>query len=273
MITGKILGKTYVINGVSADASGFVPDMSADTYYEVIRLIDGKALFLHDHLERLRHSLSKSSMVYPGDRKVIETLQLLVKENPFREGNIRICLQQSGGTQPLLQGYFVPSVYPDTRMYKEGVKLATYPHQRPSPGIKKWDDRFRNSVAEYILEHGLYEAALVNSKQQITEGSRSNIFFIDRNGHLISVPEKDILPGITRKYVLEIAKKEGVPLLEKAVDMEELKSLVSVLISGTSPKILPVKQINDQCFDVNHPLLHLLMDQFELLVKENLTSL
>jgi branched-chain amino acid aminotransferase len=273
MITGKILGKTYVINGVSADASGFVPDMSTDTYYEVLRLIDGKVLFLQDHLERLRRSLSGSSIDYPGDRKVIETLELLVKENLFREGNIRICLRQSGGKSPLLQGYFVPYIYPDIKMYKEGVMLATYPHQRLNPGIKKWDDLFRNSVAAFIRERGIYEAALVNSKHQITEGSRSNLFFIDRKGQLITVPEKEVLPGITRKYVLEIAKREGVPLLEKAVDMEELTSLVSVFISGTSPKVLPVKQIDELFFDVTHPILHLLMDQFELLVQKNLSSI
>ena len=49
MITGKILGDKYVIKDISADVSGFVPDMSADIYYEVIRLIDGKLLFLPDH--------------------------------------------------------------------------------------------------------------------------------------------------------------------------------------------------------------------------------
>jgi branched-chain amino acid aminotransferase len=273
MITGKILGKKYVINGGSADASGFVPDMSTDTYYEVLRLIDGKVLFLYDHLERLRRSLSGSSIDYPGDRQVIETLELLVKENPFREGNIRICLKQSRGNNPLLQGYFVPYFYPDAKMYKEGVMLATYPHQRPNPGIKKWDDLFRNSVAAFIREQGIYEAALVNSKHQITEGSRSNLFFIDGKDRLITVPEKEVLPGITRKYVLEIAKREGVPLLEKAVEMEGLTNLVSVFISGTSPKVLPVKQINNHFFDVKHPLLHLLMDQFELLAKDNLTSI
>ena len=182
MITGKILGETYVMNGVSADASGFVPDMSADTYYEVIRLVDGKVLFLPDHLERFRRSLSGSYIPYPGDQQVIETIRLLVTENRFREGNIRICLQHSAGKKPLLLGYFVPYIYPDANMYREGVKMATYPHQRPNPGIKKWDDRFRKSVAAYILENRVYEAALVNSKQQITEGSRSNIFFIDLDG-------------------------------------------------------------------------------------------
>lgn len=273
MTTGKVLGNRYVMNGISADVSGFVPGMSADTYYEVVRLIDGKLLFLPDHLERLRHSLSGSGTDYPGNHKIIKNLGLLIKENPFGAGNIRICLNQSNGNEPVLKCYFIPYVYPDTTMYKKGVKLVTYPHARPNPGIKKWDDLFRSSVGKYIREHGVYETALINPKKQITEGSRSNIFYIDRAGSLITIPDKHILPGITRKYVLEIAEKKGVRILEKTMPIEELDNLVSVFISGTSPKVLPVKQIDDYCFDVDHPLLHLLMNQFEKLVKENLTQL
>ncbi len=96
-------------------------------------------------------------------------------------------------------------------MYGEGVKLAIYPHVRTNPGVKKWDDRFRNSVSRFILEQKVYEAALVNSQNQVTEGSRSNLFFIDRQGCLVTVAEKLILPGITRKYVLEIARGNGDP--------------------------------------------------------------
>jgi len=273
MTTGSVLGNKYVMNGISADVSGFIPHMSADTYYEVVRLIDGKLLFLPDHLERLRQSISGSGTNCPGNHKIIKNLRLLVSENPFREGNIRICLHQSKENEPVLKCYFIPYVYPDKTMYKKGVKLVTYPHIRPNPGIKKWDDQFRSSVGKQIREQGVYEAALINPENQITEGSRSNIFYIDRAGNLITVPEKDILPGITRRYVLEIAKKMGVRLLEKSVTIDELESLVSVFISGTSPKVLPVKQIDDYCFDVDHPLLHQLMDQFDRMVSNNLTKI
>ena len=273
MITGKILGDKYVINGMSADASGKVPDMSADIYYEVVRLIDGKLLFLPEHLERLRQSISGSGTDYPGDQRIIESLGLLIRENTFREGNIRICLQQTKGNELVLQCYFIPYFYPDPSMYERGVKLAIYPHIRPNPGIKKWDDHFRNSVSRYILEHDVYEVALMNRQNRITEGSRSNIFFIDRAGTLITTPDKDVLPGITRKYVLEIAAKEGIQIEENTISTNAMDNLVSVFISGTSPKVLPVKQIDDFIFDVTHPLLRLLMDQFELLIQLNLKSL
>jgi branched-chain amino acid aminotransferase len=273
MITGKILGDKYVINGISADASGKVPYMSADTYYEVIRLIDGKLLFLPDHLKRLRQSLSGSGTAYPGSQKIMESLGLLIRENPFRKGNIRLILQQSDENEPLLQCYFVPYFYPDSNMYTKGVKLLIYPHMRPNPGIKKWDDQFRNSVSRYILEHEVYEVALKNQQNQITEGSRSNIFFIDRAGSLISAPGNDILQGITRKYVLELAAGQGIQIEERTISTDTLDDLVSVFISGTSPKVLPVKQIDDFFFDVAHPLLRLLMNQFEDLVLNSLKSL
>lgn len=270
MITGKILGKRYIVNGISADVSGYVPDMSADIYYEVIRLMDGKLLFLQDHLARLQQSVIGTRITCPDKEKIIENLSLLIHENTIKEGNIRISLQQSSGNKPMLQCYFIPYFYPNPDMYKEGVKLAVYPHVRPNPGIKKWDDSFRTSVSKFILEQNVYEVVLKNRQNQITEGSRSNIFFIDRDGMVITTPDKSILPGITRKYVLDIAAKNGIYIIEKIISSHELDNMASVFISGTSPKVLPVRQIDNICFDVSHPVLRQLMDQFEHLVQNNL---
>ena len=80
MSSVKTLGKTYTINGKSADLSGFIPDMSADIYYEVVRLIDGKLLFLKDHLDRLRHSLAGSGIVYPGIDAILKEMCEAVRE-------------------------------------------------------------------------------------------------------------------------------------------------------------------------------------------------
>jgi len=273
MITGKILGKKYVTNGISADASGFVPDMSADIYYEVIRLIDGKLLFLPDHLDRLGQSITGSGIAFPGNKQIKENLGLLIRENSIKDGNIRISLQQSSESKALLQCYFIPYFYPDAHMYKSGVKLAVYPHIRSNPGIKKWDDQFRNAVSRYIQEHKVYEVILMNQQSQITEGSRSNVFFIDQDGSMLTTPGKSILPGITRKYVLKIAAKEGLLVKEKTISIDSLDRIVSVFISGTSPKVLPVKQINEVCFDVNHLLLRQLMDRFEQVIQSKLTSI
>ncbi len=273
MSSVKTLGETYTINGKSADLSGFIPDMSADIYYEVVRLIDGKLLFLQDHLNRLENSLAGSGIEFPGREVVAENLHLLLKKNSFTQGNIRICLQACRNNGHQLLCYFIPYVYPSDSMYRDGVDLVTYPHIRPQPGIKKWDDTFRTSVGKYIREKGVYEAVLQNQEKQITEGSRSNLFFIDPQEHLITVPEQIILPGITRKYVKEIAREQNIPIIEKQIPLSTLNTYVSAFISGTSPKVLPVKQLDSFSFSVAHPVLQKLMHQFEKLILENLTAL
>ena len=272
MITGKILGKTYVLNGVPLDVSGFNPDMSVDIYYEVIRLIDGQVLFLQDHLDRLKNSLAGTGILFPGRDTLLKNLSLLLKNNSFSQGNIRICLQPSTANNADLFCYFVPYFYPEANKYLEGVRLLTYPHIRPNPGIKKWDDRFRSSVGKFIREQGIYEAVLVNRKGEITEGSRSNLFFIDQKGRLVTVPDKFILPGITRKYVLAIAQQEGIPVIESSISLDSLGTLASAFISGTSPKVLPVKQLDNYSFEVSHPVLQMLMKRFEELILENLSA-
>jgi len=273
MTAGKILGKTYLINGETADVSGFKPDMSADTYYEVIRLIDGKLLFLLDHMERLQNSLEGSGIEFPGRDTLLSHLGLLLKQNSLSFGNIRICLQPSQEYSAHLLCYFIPYSYPSESMYKEGVPLLSYPYTRPQPGIKKWNDHFRSSVGKYIQDHGIYEAVLVNKQKQVTEGSRSNLFFIDGQDCLITAPATEVLPGITRKYVLEIARNEGVSVIEKTMEINSLDKLASAFLSGTSPKVLPVNRVDKFHFDPGHPLLHLFRTRFDQLVQRHLVAL
>jgi branched-chain amino acid aminotransferase len=169
-------------------------------------------------------------------------------------GNIRICLQKIGPDSSQLMSYFVPYVYPELNMYLSGVQLVTYPHIRPNPGIKKWDNQFRTSVNQYIKEYGVYEVLLLNDRKQITEGSRSNVFFLDDDKRLVTPPEQDVLPGITRKYVLEICKRKRLEVLQRPIHLEELEKMKACFISGTSPKVLPVWQIDAYQFraDENH---------------------
>jgi len=273
MTTQKILGETYIIDGISADTSGFTPDMSADIYYEVVRMIDGKFLFLEDHLDRLEHSLEGSGIQSPGHQVIREHLRMLQLNNSFKTGNIRICLQRKESVGLHLLCYFVPYYYPEECMYLSGVQLLTFPHMRPNPGIKKWDDQFRVAVSRFIRDTGIYEAILLNNRKEVTEGSRSNLFFINHHHQLVSAPEQEILPGITRKYVLEICQREKVEVIHRPIPLDEIDSFGSCFISGTSPKVLPVWQLNSIGYRVDHPILKLLMDRFDVVIRQHLVDL
>jgi branched-chain amino acid aminotransferase len=273
MTAKKILGEKYIIDGRSADTSGFTPDMSADIYYEVVRLIDGKLLFLQDHLDRLARSMAGSGIQSPDHPLIKEQLRLLLLKNNFNTGNIRICIQRKGSDKAHLLCYFVPYFYPEECMYLSGVQLLTFPHVRPNPGIKKWDDRFRVSVSQFIRDTGIYEAILLNNRKEVTEGSRSNLFFINDRNQLVSAPEQEILPGITRKYVLEICGREQIEVIHRPIPLKHLDTFRSCFISGTSPKVLPVWQLNGIGYRVDHPILKLLMEQFDLMIRQHLEDL
>jgi branched-chain amino acid aminotransferase len=273
MIPEKVLGKKYTINGFPADLEGFSPDMSAGPYYEVVRLTDGKFLFLQDHLARLRHSLSDSGLEYPGDDRIRENLKLLQSVNEFSSGNIRICIQEEPEGKMDLLCFFIPHAYPGPELYKEGVLLEVYPHVRPDPGIKKWDETFRTSVGRFIREKGIYEAILLNGLQEVTEGSRSNLFFLEGNNTLVTAPVHTVLPGITRKYILEICVREDIKIKEIPVRLQDLDRMQAGFISGTSPKVLPVRQLDNYRFRVDHPVLRMLMKEYDKLMEKHLVSL
>lgn len=119
----------------------------------------------------------------------------------------------------------------------------------------------------------MYEVLLLNDRKQITEGSRSNVFFLDKDNCLITPPEQDILPGITRKYVLEICKQKELEVIHRPIHLEELSEMKACFISGTSPKILPVWQVDGFQFKADHPELKMIMDEFEGIIIQHLTSL
>ena len=273
MTTEKILGDTYIVNGRVADTADFTPHLYKDLYYEVVRVMEGKILFLDDHLDRLKHSLSGSGISYPGGTAIVDNLRMLQVQNEFREGNIRICIQKRATGDPDLLCYFVPYFYPEECTYLSGVQLVSYPYQRSDPGIKKWDDTFRVSVRELIRTHGVYEAALLNKRNEITEGSRSNIFFIGGDDRLVTPPSKDVLPGITREHVLRICREEGIGIMERPVALNDLDGFPSCFISGTSPKVLPVWQLDSFRFRVDHPVTRRIMELFESIIQNSLTDL
>ncbi|MEG0641800.1 MAG: aminotransferase class IV, partial [Clostridium sp.] len=95
-----------------------------------------------------------------------------------------------------------------------------------------------------LKEKECFEAILVNDDGYVTEGSRSNLFFI-RDNTLYTTQGKDVLLGITRKRIIDLAKKNGVNVIEKPIHIDELSGFSSLFISGTSPKVLPIKSVDN----------------------------
>lgn len=95
---------------------------------------------------------------------------------------------------------------------------------------------------------GADEALLVRDGKMI-ESASSNLFFV-KDGHFITAPtDRFILPGITRRLVLELASSLGIPVEERKVPVAELSSMDGIFITGTGSEVFPIDTV------LSHPSL------------------
>ena len=105
------------------------------------------------------------------------------------------------------------------------------------------------------VQSGFDEALLLNSRGKISEASGMNLFLV-RDGELITPGvDQDILEGITRASVIELAKAMGIPVVERAVDKTELFIADEVFLTGTAAKITPIRQIESTVLCNDRPMM------------------
>lgn len=94
------------------------------------------------------------------------------------------------------------------------------------------------------IKHGYDDAIFLDSRGHVVEGSAANLFLV-MNGQLITPPVTDnILEGITRGSVMEIARDEGIPVIERTIDRTELYKADEAFLCGTGVQVAPVTQID-----------------------------
>jgi len=102
---------------------------------------------------------------------------------------------------------------------------------------------------------GFDEALLLNSRGKVSEASGMNLFIV-RDGQLITPGvDQDILEGITRASILELAQAMGIPTLERAVDKTELFIADEVFLSGTAARVTPVRRIESTEMPGDRPVM------------------
>ncbi|CAI3641504.1 putative aminotransferase class IV [Clostridium neonatale] len=234
--------------------------MNDKVVYEVLRVIDGKPLFLEDQLERMKKSfdLINEEFLLKNDEIKEKIKNLINKENKLC-GNIKITYSI---TEKKLNIFFKQYSYPTDEIYDNGVKAILYFGERENPNAKIVNDNFRSGVNKEIENNNAYEAILIDRNGFITEGSRSNIFMI-KNNVILTSPTKAVLPGVTRKKVLELANQLNLKVEEQEYNYKKINELDGMFISGTSPKILPIYLVNDVKLDEKNSIILKLMKAYD----------
>ncbi len=265
----ECVSEYFVFNGVLEENTNFDEKVKFDgiTLYEVIRVIDEVPLFLEEHLTRLENSakLSGAQLLY-NNIDIKKQIELLIKANKVREGNIKIVFNYNIST--IFCAYFIKHKYPTDEMYSKGVGTILFHSERNNPNVKYVNADFRKTVDAKIISENVFEAILVDNSGYITEGSKSNIFMVKGN-NLYTAPLKDVLPGVTRGRVLNIAKKLEIDTFEKNINVTDLFEMDALFITGTSPKVLPINEVDGHKFDsIKNPVIIKIIIEYDNLVQE-----
>jgi branched-chain amino acid aminotransferase len=227
---------------------------------------------LDRHCQRLSQSAKFLNYELPAQKIEQIIIDFVRKNKPSTSFYIRPLVYTSGlGIAPRLhkieKDFFVYGLEMGDYLSSDGISC------RISSWYRQEDRSFplRGKIsAAYItsalakteaVESGFDEAILINSQGKVCEATGMNIFFV-RNGKLITPGlDQDVLEGITRDSVLNIAEILGIETIERPVDKSELFIADEVFLCGTAAKIIPVKQIETFKLSEERPIMEKLRNK------------
>lgn len=237
---------------ISARDRGFI---FADGVYEVAKYYEGKPFRFQDHIDRLKRSLAELSIPFFDLDLLDQIFSQLLEQNKMFQKQTGIYIQITRGEHKRIHHFpenATPTVYAyafdlpsATEQLEKGIKVITNEDIR----WKRCDIKSVSLLPNTMLfnkakEQGAGECILIRDGM-VTEATHSSVLGV-KNGTLITRPLSNlILPGITRKVILEICNKIGIPVKERAFSEKELYELDEVIIAGTGSEVTPVVQIND----------------------------
>jgi branched-chain amino acid aminotransferase len=238
--------------------------------YEVIRIIEGKPIFLDEHLDRFFNSAMHENFTMDYQiHDLRKRIQLLIEQNKMTFGNIRFQFIVHPHLGDLFIAWAISFFYPSQKEIKEGVTINTVKATRENPHSKRTNLPVRTLAESLIEKQHIAEVLMINTNGLITEGSRSNIFFV-KDKKLYTPHSKLVLKGVTRDKIIELAIQNGIPTVEEKIRIDQIDQFEACFLSSTSKNVLPVKQIDEIQFQVNNRIVSEIMQLYNNLVKQYL---
>lgn len=202
---------------------------------------------LKEHLERLAYCAKEVGIEMPDSIEGIEaTSYELLKKMPWLNGGLRFFITGGACTTDTLisskpSGLMILSEKaPEPHL--EGVKVVTTQVMRPLPHIKTIGYLPAVLGAKKAHLQGCDDALYQNAQGELLEGMTSNLFFI-KEGALYTDDSDQIIKGVTRSIVLNIAK-EFIPIHMRPIHQSELKLCEEAFLTSSTKDLVPVTEID-----------------------------
>jgi D-alanine transaminase len=225
-----------------------------DGVYEVLRVYGGRPWLADEHFARLGRSLEAIRIAGVDLERLRRWMAQTIAAGPFREALVYIQVTRGqaprghafpAGVRPLELLWVQEIGDPYDGKRDAGVAVTLQPDLRWARCDIKSVNLLGNVLAlQAARETGCAEAILVRADGSLSEGSHTSLFGV-RGGTLITAPNgPEILPGVTRKLVLDFAGRLGIPVQERALHRDELGGVDELFLSGTTAEVLPVVSVD-----------------------------
>lgn len=219
---------------------------------------DGVRIFkAKEHFERLKYSAEKMHIPFTYSIEELETITYeLLEKNNLKDAYIRplMYLGANMSLTPTKEVHLVIMAWEWGKYLGDSLlRVCESSFQRPNPKScwveAKVVGHYTNSIlaTTEAKQKGFDEALLTDSDGFVAEGPGAN-FFYEKDGKLYTPKLGNILPGITRQTVLEIASELDIEVEEKLFPIEEVFSADIAFFCGTAAEVIGIKQLNDYIF-------------------------
>lgn len=276
-LNGKIIPEA---NGnISSGDRGF---LYGDGIFETFRSYDRTPFKLVEHIERMRNSAKRLMIAFEyTNTEISETIKELIDKNSIRNAYIRITLSRGEGGSALqmsngLRSTILIQVKPftpyDRKLYDEGMSLVVSDCRR-STSCPISCHKTTNLLKSILLKEeankkAAHEAIILNTDGYVAECIVSNIFMVSGGSVITPSLDTNILPGITRRTVLDICSNSNIPVSEDHFTTDRLIKADEVFITNSLMEIMPVSRIDGSKIGETIPgrITQQLMSTYKLLI-------
>lgn len=250
----------------------------ADGVYEVTKYYNGRAFRYADHIWRLKRSLAELEINFTDFDRLAGIFDALLAKNGLQNKHAGVYLQISRGAYQRIHNFptnISPTVYAFAYQMpsfsanlEKGIKVITHDDIRWQRCDIKSVSLLANSMLyEKAVKAGAGECVLIRDGE-VTEATHSSVLGVE-NGVVVTRPLSNlILPGITRKVILEICQNCGIPVKERVFDEQALLGFDELIIAGTGSEVIPAVQVNGDPIGTGKPgeITRLIQSEFFKLV-------
>jgi len=228
--------------------------------FETFRSHDGQLLFLEHHLARLEWSCTFLNIPFTAP-EAAKLAQELLQKNQLKEARFKIVVSQNQTDNPndapsINQIMFCEAL--DMARLARPFKLKTIHSYKNDDGIlatlKTTNYLAKRLARQEAIDHGFDDGILLNHKNQVTECTTGNLFWVDQNGVLKTIL-KDChhLPGIMKKQVLDLMQKHKLKCSEEIITANEFSHAREIFMTNAVLGIKPVVMVDHRQISGGEP--------------------